>query len=208
MPKRKRSRKAASSSVGIPAAPFTEDHARITNEFVVKTEPVGDAEYDPMQSQSTKMMLGAINAAADTRIDHEPLIDTIKPDCDVKIENGFRPEMLENLHEVAYITRSNTSHAHKEIKPEKIVDKTTKSKRKKSVTKRTAKPKYEPVEIVVDGRKMVKCPLCNKMNTTRHRSKIKNHIRQAHTRDKPFKCYLCVSKFSISSGIVLFIIYC
>lgn len=67
---------------------------------------------------------------------------------------------------------------------------------KKCVKKPTSKKIVEPLEIVIDGKKMVKCPFCDKTATTRDRSLIKEHIR-LHTGETPFKCNYCRQKFSV-----------
>lgn len=203
MPKRKRPHRATTSSAEVPTRPFTEDHVHINNEMDVKIETNGDIEFDPMQSESTKMVL--LNAIKVIAAIDEPEFDAMKPEYDVRIENSFRPEMLENSHEVAYILRGNRLHTNKEnmLEITKI-----KRKKKKVLTKRNKKQNLpqtiDPVEIEENGRKMVKCPICNKKATRRHRSEIKNHIRHAHTREKPFKCDYCTSRFALLPGTGLF----
>lgn len=200
MPKRKPSRRPLLSPAKVPAQQLITDHVVLKDEMDLKIEVVDD-EFDPMHSESTEMILvNAMNKVAEA-VTTEPEIDAMKLENDVEIVNSFRPEMLENLHEFAYMMRSHRLQTHKENSPDKMVNETAKPKRKKKVAKRVERPKYEPVEVEVNGKKMVKCPLCNQMNTTRYRARIKNHIRQVHTQDTPFKCDYCDSKYSSLSGI-------
>lgn len=201
MPKCKGSHRTGPPSAAVSAQQLTTDHVSVNHEINVKIEPDNDDNddgFDPMQSESIEMaLLNAIHLTAGAVIDHEPEIDA-KLECDVDIVNSFRPEMIENSHEFKYMVRSNISH--EEIVPAKIVTKTTKPKRERKVSKCMKRSKLEPVKIEMNGRKMLKCPLCNETTTTRLRAKIQSHIRQAHTRDKPFKCIYCHSRYSSLSG--------
>lgn len=154
MPKRKRSHRAVSPFAEVKTRNFTANHVDIRNKIDVKIEPASDIEFDPMQSKSMKMILP--NAINMTTAIYEP---KTKLENDVKIENCFRPELLENSHEVAYISHGNRSH--------KIVDKITKSKRetKKKLTKRNkwqnAPQSIDPVEIEENvHKKTFKCDYC------------------------------------------------
>lgn len=76
----------------------------IATEMDIKTESSdSDAEFDPMQFESTKMVR-LIDTSA---LDHETETVTIKREYDVKIENPFRQEMLDNSNEVAYVAAPN-----------------------------------------------------------------------------------------------------
>lgn len=187
MPKRKRSRRAISTSADVRARNCTDDHVNKK----VKIEPASDVEFDPMQSESTKMVL--LNANNVTGALLGPEFDAIKPECDVKIENPFRAEMLENSHEVAYISQRKRSRTGEQNMPEKIVVTKTKHRKKKKLTKCNKKQTVDPVEIEVNGGIMTRC-----------RPQIKNHIRHTHTRKKPFKCDYCMSRFTSLSGSSFF----
>lgn len=76
----------------------------INREMDIKTESTdSDGEFDPMQFESTKMVILNSITSAETA-GHAIETDTIKMEYDVKVENRFRPELLEYSHEVAYIT--------------------------------------------------------------------------------------------------------
>lgn len=197
MPKRKRLHRAK------PPAAFIPEHS--TNGHVhnnVKVEP--DNEFDPMQFESTKMVISRI--VLSTVAQNE--VDAIKTEDEVEIENSYRPE----IHEIAYIMPRNGSHSDGEKVPKEIINRTMganrKEMKKKKLTNRSkqdASQKIEPLEIMVDGEKMVKCPICNKQATTRHRSEIKNHIRRVHSNENPFACDYCKAAFPLLKGNGLFL---
>lgn len=183
MPKRKCSHGAIPSSAEVPAQ-NVQDHGHIKHEMVIKMEPAKDTEFDPMQSESTKVVL--IKVITETKF------DAIKFEHSVKVKNSFRPELLENSHEVAFIANGN-ERPDKENVPRKIVNKVMKTKRgrKRKLVKRDeehdSSQTIYPVKIEGDDREMLKC-------------RTKNHIHPAQTRNKSFKCEYCASKFKLLSG--------
>lgn len=57
----------------------------------------------------------------------------------------------------------------------------------------------KPVEITVNGQKMLKCSFCDEKMTRRQKFKMMKHNRQVH---KEFNCDGCDAKFVSHQGIL------
>lgn len=192
MPKRKLPLGEILVRVEVPARQFQDEQVHINNEIDVKIESSNvDSDFDGMQYESTKMVAwnDTINVDPDN-IDtatHETETDPMKMEYDVKTANTFRPDMLENLNELAYILPANVSDPDKENTQEIVENETMQSaKRNKKQKKKTKRNEKQ-----------------NLPRTTRQKSQAKQHTRQGHNKQKPFSCDYCIAKFSFAQGLNL-----
>lgn len=127
---------------------------------------------------------------------------------------AFREEMMlisREAEEQAIENETKEKANKQKQKKHKKRDKKKKKKKDEIVTKddndhwfddtKTSMPNEpEPLDILMNGVKMVKCQFCDLQSTTRNRSYIKLHMRN-HTGIKPYQCMYCTEKFTNSSAV-------
>lgn len=196
----------------------------IGDEAYIKTEPVDNGyENVPMEIEAPNTVILNGNAENMASFENEiglvSQLEFIKEEVDVDEAtiNEFRDEVkrisidtatrqsvekkkkkmkvIKKKKEKKEVTEKQQNETKKEMKKKKQ-EKKEKKKSIKSDEKQNASKSVEPLDILVDGKKMVKCPFCDKVNTTRNRSLMKEHIR-FHTGETPYACSYCDRRFPL-----------
>lgn len=164
----------------------------------VQIEPIEEcdlpAEYESIVCEPPRTVIlhdNDVNKAAfESEIGLVSELEFIKTEVDVDevAINEFRAEIRKISCDVAPVLNAKAVMK----KPPKVIKK----------KKRTSQPKKEmdPLNVMVNGKKMVKCPFCDFIKTTRDRSYVKQHMR-SHTGVRPYKCNYCDKRFITTSSL-------
>lgn len=218
MPKRSRSGRVCVQNVE-HTIPVKIKEEIVDEEAYIKSEPIDNGyECGPTQCQSTKTVIVNENErnkeALESEIGLVSQLEIVKTEFDVDevAVKEFREEIIRMSIDAAPGPMSQKIGETKKRKREHTAKKAdvknapkNKEKQKKAAKKSTKKKKtpksVEPLEIVIDGKKMVKCPFCSKTDTTRNRSLVKEHIR-FHTGETPWRCSYCKDKFAVRNSLI------
>lgn len=186
------------------------------DEFYVEMVDVDDnIEYESLDMQPTRAVTYAEYSENHANFQKDMClisdIEFIKSEFAVDEDDmaAFCEEMIQISQEVE--EQAMEEKNEKTEKNENQKEKKDMKKKKKHVDEdsgdhwfdnsKTSMPNEpDPLDIVVNGVKMVKCQFCDLQSTTRNRSYIKLHMRN-HTGVKPYSCMYCLEKFTNSSAV-------
>lgn len=166
-------------------------------EVELKTEPVDHGyDYEQIVFPSTKIYAenDENQAALEAETGLISQLEFIKTELDV--DEACINELREEMMHIANDTANGNGIINKPLKKPKS------KKVQKLKVKKSQKPiEPEPLEIVRDGVKMVKCLFCDVEQTRRNRSILKEHMR-THTGYAPHSCRHCPEKFFCRSSLI------
>lgn len=204
------------------------------DELMIKNEPV-DTGYEYEQHPHTIKTVVYNNddadqvSAVEAEIGLVSRLEFIKSEVEVEVDEAevraFRKEMMEisqdaeqqpaelKIEKIKKTKKMKTATNGETSKPkQKKTEKHVKKGKKQEAehwfdTSKTSLPNEpEPLEIVVNGVKMVKCRFCSFQSTTRNRSMVKIHMR-SHTGVRPYSCPYCKENFTTQSSVAAHVRY-
>lgn len=186
MSKRRQSPRLISLRAKNPKRNIQDGHVHIDNEMDIKMEASDVQMQSTISILAAKMAHNAINSPDD--------IGAMKIETSVKIENAYRPGMIEELNAADKKNCPKTDA----VKCKQPVEREKKKKLIKRNKKQNLPKTAKPVKIIVNGQKMIKYPICNKKVAAK--KGLKEHIHQVHGKQKPFSCDYCTAKFKTDEG--------